>query len=372
MRTGENIYKRRDGRWEARYRKGRDSNGRLIYGSCYGKTYSEAKAKMEQAKMRLDSVRTPALPRGSIPPLGEVCDEWIRCNQLRLKQSTCVKYRSMIDKYIRPALGSCALSDISTAKIGGFGAELLDIYGLAPKTARDILVLLHALLEYSARQYPGLLGTVEVQYPKKQPREMRVLSRAEQKILTDHLMENLCPCNFGILLALWTGMRIGEICALQWKHISIAEQSIRVDTTMLRLHDSDPGTTARTKIILDSPKTASSIRTIPMCSHVLDLCRSMRVRDENAYILTGTAHYMEPRLLQYHFHRCTCHCSLEGVTFHTLRHTFATRCVEANFEIKSLSEILGHANTSITLSRYVHSSMELKRENMNKLDALIR
>ena len=371
MRTGENIYKRKDGRWEARYRKGRNSSGALIYGSCYGKTYSEAKAKMEQARQCLIGVPPPVLPRGSIPPFGEVCDEWLRCNQLRLKQSTCVKYRSMIDKYIRPALGSCALSDISTAKISRFGADLLNTHGLAPKTAKDILVLLHALLEYSSRQYPGGLGPVEVQYPKKQPREMRVLSRAEQKILTDYLMEDLCPRKFGILLALWTGMRIGEICALQWKHISIEEQSIWVDTTMLRLHSSDPGSEAKTKIVLDSPKTASSIRMIPMCSHVLDLCRSMRVGDENAYILTGTSHYMEPRLLQYHFHRYTCHCGLENVTFHTLRHTFATRCVEANFEIKSLSEILGHANTSITLNRYVHSSMELKRENMSKLDALI-
>lgn len=246
MRTGENIYKRKDGRWEARYRKGRNSSGALIYGSCYGKTYSEAKAKMEQARQCLIGVPPPVLPRGSIPPFGEVCDEWLRCNQLRLKQSTCVKYRSMIDKYIRPALGSCALSDISTAKISRFGADLLNTHGLAPKTAKDILVLLHALLEYSSRQYPGGLGPVEVQYPKKQPREMRVLSRAEQKILTDYLMEDLCPRKFGILLALWTGMRIGEICALQWKHISIEEQSIWVDTTMLRLHSSDPGSEAKT------------------------------------------------------------------------------------------------------------------------------
>ena len=93
----------------------------------------------------------------------------------------------------------------------------------------------------------------------------------------------------------------------------------------------------------------------------------MNPQSPTAFVLTGTSDYMEPRTLQYRMEKYTAECGLEGVHFHTLRHTFATRCVEVGFEIKSLSEILGHANTTITLERYVHSSMELKRHNMNKL-----
>jgi integrase len=366
MRTGENIYKRKDGRWEARYRKGRGENGRLIYGSCYGRTYTEAKRKIEIAKKEF----APVLPNGkdTIPTFGTVCDEWMRCNHVRLKQSTCVKYRTIIERHIKPSFGGMRISEISTETMGKFGAELLSVSGLSPKTATDILVLARSILEYGARQYPGATSVVEVQYPKRIPKEMRVLTRSEQEILTNYLLANLNPCKFGVLLALWTGIRIGELCALRWNQISIEGQTIKISTTMQRLHNSAPQASARTSIVLDVPKTVSSIRVIPIGNQTTVLCRAIDQGNQNAYVLTGTEMYMEPRLLQYHFQRYVCDCGLKDVTFHTLRHTFATRCVEVGFEIKSLSEILGHANTAITLNRYVHCSLELKRENMNKLE----
>lgn len=127
---------------------------------------------------------------------------------------------------------------------------------------------------------------------------------------------------------------------------------------------------AKTKIVIGSPKSDTSIRTIPISDYAAELCREMNPKSPAAFILTGTSDYMEPRTLQYRMERYTETCGLEGVHFHTLRHTFATRCVEVGFEIKSLSEILGHSNTTITLDRYVHSSMDLKRDNMNKLSAV--
>jgi len=370
MRTGENIYKRKDGRWEARYCKGRNSSGRIIYGSCYGKTYTEAKAKMETVKQRIQKNPESVFQRKNSPLFGSVCDEWLQCSHLRLKASTRIKYQTIICNHIKPALGNYPLSEISTATVGQMGRALLEEAGLAPKTTKDILVLVHSILEYGAKRYPGTVGNVQVPYPKDPSKEMRVLSRAEQNCLTEFLLSELSPCKFGVLLALWTGIRLGELCALQWKHISIADQSIRIDTTMQRLQSSDNVSAAKTNIVLSSPKTASSARIIPMGDYIASLCRSMAPEDQNAYVLTGNRKYMEPRLLQYHFQRYVKACGLDGVTFHTLRHTFATRCVEVDFEIKSLSEILGHANTSITLNRYVHCSMELKRENMKKLEAI--
>ena len=366
MRTGKNIYKRKDGRWEARYCKGRKLNGQIAYGSCYGRTYQEAKQKAENAQKGVVSV-TP-IAKVSAPTFGEVCDEWMRCNSLRLKQSTRAKYKCSIDKHIKPCLGTLLLSEVSSEVIGQFGSMLLEVTGLAPKTATDILVLLRSILEYGTRHFPGTLTAIEVTYPKRTMKEMRVLTKAEQAILTNHLLADLDSCKFGVLLAMWTGMRIGELCALRWDHISIDEQTIKIDMTMQRLHNESTDTHSKTCIILDSPKTASSARIIPMGNQAAMLCRMFVPDKQKAYVLTGTEKYMEPRLLQYHFRRYVSQCGLENVTFHTLRHTFATRCVEVGFEIKSLSEILGHANTAITLNRYVHCSMEMKRENMKKLE----
>jgi integrase len=118
-------------------------------------------------------------------------------------------------------------------------------------------------------------------------------------------------------------------------------------------------------------KTDSSMRTIPLNDAAVILCQKKQVHDPNAYVLTGVAdRFLEPRMVQYRLAKYTADCRLEGVHFHTLRHTFATRCVEVGFDIKSLSEILGHASPKVTLERYIHASMELKRTNMEKLAAV--
>lgn len=368
MRTGENIYKRKDGRWEARYRKARNSQGKIIYGFCYGKTYSEAKSKLEQARIEINKIPKPTPI--DVPPFKRICDEWLHSNRLRLKPSSYAKYLTSVDKHIVPALGELQLSQLSTDVISKFGFDLLTVCGLAPKTVQDILVLVHAILGYGSKQYPGVLSNVEVLYPPKVTREMRVLSQNEQKVLTSYLLEDLSPCKFGVLLALWTGLRIGEVCALRWNRIDLQEQIIKIDATIQRVRSDDPMVPGKTRILVDSPKTASSVREIPINKQTIALCRRMYPRDDEAYVLTGSPKPMEPRLLQYYFQQYVRDCNLEGVTFHTLRHTFATRCVEVDFEIKSLSEILGHANTSITLNRYVHCSLELKRANMKKLESL--
>lgn len=199
---------------------------------------------------------------------------------------------------------------------------------------------------------------------------MRVLSRDEQKRLAVYLLDGTDFCKFGVLLMLFTGLRIGELCALRWSDVNIKEKVISVSATMQRLRSTDTDTAEKTKILIGAPKSDTSVRTIPLTDYAATLCRQFAVRNAATYILTGTENYMEPRSLQYRIEKYTKECGLEGVHAHTLRHTFATRAVEVGFEIKSLSEVLGHANTTITLERYVHSSMELKRSNMDKLAAV--
>ena len=238
---------------------------------------------------------------------------------------------------------------------------------MSPKTVRDILAVLHGVLKYTAAQFPGIFPAVEIPYPKCGRKEMRVLSREEQQRLADYLLADLDPCRFGVLLAMHTGIRIGELCALRWSSISLKDRTLRISATLQRLRDTREG---GTRIVTGSPKSETSLRVIPLTDSAAALCGRMQPRNPAAYVLTGTEAWMEPRALQYRLEKYVRACGLEGVHFHTLRHTFATRAVEAGFEIKSLSEVLGHASTTVTLERYVHSSMELKRDNMNKLAAV--
>lgn len=369
MSKGENIFKRKDGRWEARYIKGYELSGKIKYGFCYGKTYKEAKDKVTLRKAALLN-GTPLPDAGTRRRFGRYCDEWLQSSKSRLKQSTYVKYDTIIERHIKPRLGSCLPLAINTRLIESFTDELLYVDELAPKTVKDILVTLHSVLKYTAKQMPGVFPVVDITYPRDTHKEMRVLSREEQSIFVQYLLENMDPCKFGILLALLTGMRIGEVCALRWEQVSLKEKTIRITSTMQRLRDTEADGAAKTKILIGSPKSDTSLRTIPLTDQAVRLCREMNPESPTAFILTGSDDYMEPRTLQYRLSKYVRQCGLEGVHFHTLRHTFATRCVEVGFEIKSLSEILGHSTTTITLDRYVHSSIELKRSNMDKLTAI--
>lgn len=369
MAKGENIFKRKDGRWEARYVKGYELSGKIKYGFCYGKTYKEAKEKVSQCKAAVAAGRP--LPGGSSNHrLGYYCDEWLKSGKNRLKDSSYVKYNTIIERHIKPKLGACFPLAISTALIEAFTDELLHCHGLSPKTVKDILTTLRSVLKYTAEQIGGTFPIINISYPKDTKKEMRVLSRREQSVFISYLLQDMDECKFGVLLALLTGMRIGELCALRWDAISMEEKTIRITATMQRLRDVDAVGPHKTRICITSPKSDHSARIIPMTKNIAELCCRMQPLQPNAFVLTGTSDFIEPRTLQYRLDKYVRCCGLEGVHFHTLRHTFATRCVEVGFEIKSLSEILGHSTTTITLDRYVHSSIELKRSNMDKLTAI--
>lgn len=364
MSKGENIFKRRDGRWEARYIKCRDATGKIKYGFCYGKTYREAKEKVTKAKAAIIAGLPPMVP--SRHRFSYFCDEWLKARKIQVKESTYVKYDTVLKKHIKPKLGGYVPLGISNDIVNTFTKGLLD-EGLSAKSVRDILTILRSILKYTATSFPGNFPDIEINYPKSARPEVRVLSQEEQQTLVTYLTSGDNPYKLGILLALLTGIRIGELCALRWKDVSLDERKLCIRTTVQRIRDISGTTNSKTKVIISTPKSDSSARVIPLTSLAIDICKQLNPQNPEAYLLTGTTTLMEPRALQYHMARYAKECGLEGVHCHTLRHTFATRAVEVNFEIKSLSEILGHANTTITLNRYVHSSMQLKRSNMEKL-----
>ena len=160
-------------------------------------------------------------------------------------------------------------------------------------------------------------------------------------------------------------MHIGEICALKWNNIDLNAGTISVYQTLQRLQDKE--NKGKTKILITEPKSQSSKRIIPIPAFLTELLKQIRPASPCAYILTGDKKFMEPRTLENIFKKCLSDCDIQCINFHALRHTFATRCVEACFDIKTLSEILGHSNVSTTLNLYTHPTLEHKRANMNKL-----
>ena len=190
--------------------------------------------------------------------------------------------------------------------------------------------------------------------------EKRLLNHEEQQWLREGLVSDQTPSNVGILLASATGIRIGELCALKWLDIDLEKSILTVkQTVQIVCNVGKKGT----HLVLSSPKSRSSIRQIPIPDFILPILKSARTTDD-CYVLSGTHKLVEPRTLQYRFKSLLKRLSLPQVSFHKLRHQFATRCVELGFDVKTLSEILGHHSVEVTLNRYVHSSIERKRDCM--------
>ena len=324
-KKGENIYKRKDGRWEGRYIKARTSTGKIVYGYVYSKTYRETKIKLKEKSSNINRFTQPQTQL-----FATIASEWFESIKAYTKISTQNKYYNLLTLYILPQYGKQTFDAITYEFIESYCRFLLKSGG------------------------------------KKDSKPIRVLNKIEQKQLCTYILQNPDPCNIGILVCLFTGLRIGEICALRWEDISLSEQTIYIHQTLQRiqnLSDNIP----KTKIIITTPKSACSIRTIPLPDELYNILIKHQ-KPSRGYLLTNDDNkFIEPRTLQNRFKKILKDIHIADTNFHTLRHTFATRCIELGFDIKSLSEILGHATVNITMNRYVHPTLEMKKENMQKL-----
>lgn len=372
-RKGENIYKRKDGRWEGRYIKTHSSTGKAIYGYVYAKTYREVKVKIQEVQMPIAS-QSKEIP-SSTDKFEYFAEKWFENIRAQTKESTQNKYRNMLDAYILPNLGSKYISEITYEIIEEHSHYLLTVggksgNGLSSKTVSDILSIIRNILKFTVRKgkiIPCDGTSIQIKYT---PSQMRIFSKSEQEQLCQYLYAHTTPCNIGTLICLFTGLRIGEICALRWEDFSQEDQTIHVHQTLQRIQAKDDSK-QKTKIVITSPKSSCSLRTIPIPDALLKMLIQYK-RVEKGFVLTNSdSIFVEPRTLQNNFKKALKESGIENVNFHTTRHTFATRCVELGFDVKTLSEILGHATVNITMNRYVHPTLDMKRENMEKLSALI-
>lgn len=297
---------------------------------------------------------------------------WNEMNKMRVKESSYNRYRYLIDSNIGPYLGELYISDLTTERMQEYIHFLLNGTNkkrpLAPKTVRDTITVIKQILRFAkgmGAEAPCDFSALSVRMEKV---ELRVFSPSEYQRLINYLGQSDQLVDAGILLALFTGLRIGEICALTWENINIEEKYIIVRYTMQRVQDKSEKATRRTRVVISTPKSYASKRVIPIPNFLASYIAKFYTEDK-AFFLTGKCNrFFEPRNLENHFKRLLAALQIEKASFHALRHTFATRCVESQFDVKSLSEILGHSSVTITLNRYVHPSLEAKRRQMDRLE----
>jgi len=375
-KTGKNIYKRKDGRWEGRYVKDRNINGKIVYGSLYGKTCKEVKQRL--STFAIDEYK-PTQPVISYEKrdftLSDVANQWLSVISLKVKTSSYAGYNSTLNLHILPSLGKRKIQSLTSFDISQFAKNKIENGrtdgkgGLSSKTVRDMLSIIKTLVDF-AYDENIISNRLKITYPKQQQQTMRVLSCQEQSSLESVLKNDIDIHKLGILLCLYTGIRVGEICALRWQDISSDFKMLYVRQTLQRVKNMS-GYGSKTKILIDTPKSQCSVREIPIPKFLVEYLRDFS-RGNNIYFLASDEiSFVEPRTMQNHFAKNVKVANIAGANFHSTRHTFATRCIEAGVDIKSLSEMLGHASVNITLNRYVHPSFEQKRKGMNKLEEYI-
>lgn len=279
--------------------------------------------------------------------------DWLKNQKIYLKYSTFTNYCNISHNQIIPNLGDYEVDQLNNDILQEFILNRLKEGrcdgkgGISQKYAQDIIAVLKLTLGKE----------VEIQLPYSPPKEVEIFEKSDQVALINSLQSNICHKNFGILLTIHTGLRIGELCALRWSDINFDAKLLHINKTMIRTYTKEDGS----KLNITAPKTRSSIRTIPLNKWIMQYAVLLR-GSENEYIITGKEKYIEPNKYRLYYNRQLKDLDLPHRKFHSLRHTFATRCIECGCDYKSLSELLGHSNVSITMNLYVHPQLELKRK----------
>ncbi len=300
----------------------------------------------------------------------EVAWMWQEEKRHYVKRSTYAAYALLLANHLVPAFGQ--EHDVTESMVQDFVLTKLD-YGLSQKSVKDMLVVMRMVLRYGSKKGYMDYRVIDVKFPTERERkEVEVLSRTSQQKIMKYLTENFSYMNLGIYICLCCGLRIGEICALRWEDIDLKAGVIRISKTIQRIYIKN-GTDCRTEVIIGSAKTMSSMRIIPIAKDLKAMLRTRyRYLDGDNYVLTNTARPLEPRTYRNYYNRLMQSLQMPKLKFHSLRHSFATRCIESRCDYKTVSALLGHSNISTTLNLYVHPDMEQKQRCVEQMFRSLR
>lgn len=356
-KRGENIYKRKDGRWEGRYIKKRKVDGSIQFGYIYGKKYLEVREKLLEMKLVYQQYynNQVSFQRTTLTQWSEI---WLNQQKKYIKQSTWVSYRSKLSLHVWPSIGAYKLYLLTTDDLNNWSNDLLK--ELNPNSTRAVIRVLCTCLEKAVKT--GIIAKnpcKDIILPKLTSPTIRALTKEEQKKLQTCAWNsnNGLPVN----LALETGLRIGEISGLKWEDIDFSICFLTVNRTLQRLPQLDTNTRRKTSLVELTPKTVAAQRMIPLSPRIIELFEIKKSQSTGPYVFGGEKP-CEPRLLTYWFKDICVQAGISDIRFHSLRHTFATRCLERGISIGTISALLGHSSIKMTLDTYISTSLDEKRK----------
>lgn len=298
--------------------------------------------------------------------------EWLETYERgHIKAQTYSRYRGLIAAHIDPSLGGREIEAVDRRDIREFllrqraAGNLRTGGALSPASLNLILTVLKLAFSYACdMEWIGQNPCERIRRVPGGTKKTEVFTRDEQRKIEAAVMGSGDPRLFGILLCLYTGLRIGELLGLEWEDVDLLRGLLRVNKTVYRGRGED----GIWRLVVDRPKTASSDRIIPLPSYITELLIERRKTRGGTYVIENKkGERMSTRSYQYLFEKLIARIGVRKRNFHTLRHTFATRALECGMDIKTLSEIMGHQNASVTLNRYAHSILDTKIEMMNRL-----
>ncbi len=365
-RRGENIYKRKDGRWECRVLK---SNGKYQY--SYAKTYKEVKEKRNilQECVKSGELKVPSASMSAVL----LFESWLN-NGLaeRVKPSTYESYYRCLTKYVIPFFKETGNKRITEIQVVRFVKQINDNPSLSESYKRKIVSIFKTAMRdifKGSKEYAPIIEAIRL--PKVEAAAIQVFTIKEQRLIENTAINFEDSRALGILLCFYTGIRLGELCALKWGDIDFEAGTMSIKRTVSR-NKNFQSNGGKTILLVGMPKSRKSIRIIPLPNFLLELSNQMKMyaENENCYVLSGSDDPLDPRTYQRLFKKILDAAGVKKRKFHAIRHTFATRALELGVDIKTLSEILGHTNVSITLNTYAHSLMEQKKKAIDKLNEM--
>lgn len=365
-RHGENIHKRQDGRWEGRYMKGKDTKGKTVWGYVYAKTYSEVKKKLIQKKSEVSFYCLNA----DDPTFMELSENWLGTIQNGVKESTLAHYRYTLTRYILPVLGFEKIKRLTEYRIEQAFLQIVTPNDqkhkpLGHSLAKECLTMIRRICKYAC--HLRLIRPLEIEVCLPKPIETKTipLSVEEQNLLKKYVMSNVTSRKIGLVLTMQMGLRIGEVCGLQWGDIDVQNGILTVNRTVQRISCGE----GYSKVVIQTPKTKSSARMIPIPDWLIPTLKKLKAgKEDDVWFLSGRRDKpVEPRCYRKSIHVYLKAAKVRQIHPHALRHTFATTCLQAGCDVKTLSQLLGHSDASITLKRYVHTDFDRMRREIARI-----
>lgn len=363
-RRGENIYKRKDGRWEGRRLK---KDGKYQY--FYSSSYKGVKEKIKQTPEAIGPRKKQA--NATTPDAVDLFEAWLKDTAPRVKPSTYESYYRCMNKYVIPFYGNNRYLKITEDSVFRFTRLIREETELADSSRRKILSIFKIALREILKGSPEYVTIIDlIKPPKLVEKEVEVFSMKDQRSIEQTALRHESKQAFGIVLCFYTGIRLGELCALKWKDIDMEAGTLSINRTVSRVQTFDEGKD-KTELFVGSPKSRKSLRKIPLPEFLFVMLKKhVGIYGEEDYIFSGNQLPYDPRRFQKLYKRILTDAGVTDRKFHAIRHTFATRALELGVDIKTISELLGHSSVSITLNIYAHSLMEQKKLAIDKFNDL--